>query len=189
MSIYLLQWRHSERDGVSNHRRLDGLLKILFRRSWKKTLKLCVTCLCERKSPATGEFPSQRANNAEKVSIWWRHHIGVLCHRHGCSQQILATSRTSGACDDPCSIYGHERPCHDVTIPMMTSSHGNILRVTSPLQVESTGHCWIPLTKSQWSRTLMLSLMCACTIGWKSGIAGDLRCHNAQLTLGYCKGS
>ena len=25
-------------------------------------------------SPATGEFPSQRASNAENVSIWWRHH-------------------------------------------------------------------------------------------------------------------
>ena len=25
-------------------------------------------------SPVTGEFPAQRASNAEKVSIWWRHH-------------------------------------------------------------------------------------------------------------------
>ena len=24
--------------------------------------------------PGTGEFPAQRASNAEKVSIWWRHH-------------------------------------------------------------------------------------------------------------------
>ena len=24
-------------------------------------------------SPATGEFPAQRACNAENVSIWWRH--------------------------------------------------------------------------------------------------------------------
>ena len=22
----------------------------------------------------TGEFPAQMASNAEKVSIWWRHH-------------------------------------------------------------------------------------------------------------------
>ena len=27
-----------------------------------------------RNSPKTGEFPAQRASNAEKVSIWWRHH-------------------------------------------------------------------------------------------------------------------
>ena len=25
-------------------------------------------------SPVTGEFPAQRASNAENVSIWWRHH-------------------------------------------------------------------------------------------------------------------
>ena len=25
-------------------------------------------------SPVAGEFPAQRANNAENVSIWWRHH-------------------------------------------------------------------------------------------------------------------
>ena len=69
-----LQWRHNERDGVSKHRRLDCWLKRLFRRRSKKTLKLRVTGLCEGNSPVTGEFPSQRASNAENVSIWWRHH-------------------------------------------------------------------------------------------------------------------
>ena len=33
-----------------------------------------VTSLCEGNSLVTGEFPSQRASNAENVSIWWRHH-------------------------------------------------------------------------------------------------------------------
>ena len=28
-------------------------------------------------SPATGEFPSQRASNAENISIWWRHHASM----------------------------------------------------------------------------------------------------------------
>ena len=37
-----LQWRHNEGDGVSNHRRLDCLLKHLFRRRSKKTSKLRV---------------------------------------------------------------------------------------------------------------------------------------------------
>ena len=32
-----LQWRHNERDGVSNQRCLGGLLNRLFRRRWKKT--------------------------------------------------------------------------------------------------------------------------------------------------------
>ena len=40
---------------------------------WRKTSKLCVTGLCEGKSPVTDEFPAQRFSNAEKVSIWWCH--------------------------------------------------------------------------------------------------------------------
>ena len=41
------------------------LLNRLFRRRSKKTSSA---------SPVTGEFPAQMASNAEKVSIWWRHH-------------------------------------------------------------------------------------------------------------------
>ena len=55
-----LQWRHNERDGVSNHQRLDCLLNKLFRR--------------RSKNHACG-FPTQSASNAENVSIWWRHHV------------------------------------------------------------------------------------------------------------------
>ena len=40
----------------------------------KKTSNLRVTGLCAGNSPVTGEFPAQRASNAENVSIWWRHH-------------------------------------------------------------------------------------------------------------------
>ena len=58
--VATLQWRHDERDGVSNHRRLDCLLNPLFRRRSKETSKLWVTSLCERNSPVTGEFPAQR---------------------------------------------------------------------------------------------------------------------------------
>ena len=66
-----LQWRHIKHDGVSNHRRLDCLLNCLFRRRSKKTSKFRVTGLCEGNSPVSGEFPAQRASNAENVSIWW----------------------------------------------------------------------------------------------------------------------
>ena len=69
-----LQWRHNERNGISNHQPHDCLLNRLFRRRSKKTWKLRVTGLCEGNSPVTGEFPAQRARNAENVSIWWRHH-------------------------------------------------------------------------------------------------------------------
>ena len=38
----------------------------------RKHQKPSVTGLCVGNSPVTGEFPSQRASNAENVSIWWR---------------------------------------------------------------------------------------------------------------------
>ena len=69
-----LQRRHNEHDGVSNHQPYDCLLNRLIRRRSKKALKLCVTGLCVGNSPVTGEFPAQRASNAQNVSIWWRHH-------------------------------------------------------------------------------------------------------------------
>ena len=69
----IILWHHNEHDGISNDRHLGCLLR-LFKRTSKKTSKLCVTGLCERNSPGTGEFPSQRASSAKNVSIWWRHH-------------------------------------------------------------------------------------------------------------------
>ena len=69
-----LQWCHNEHDGDSNNQCPDCLLNRLFRRESKKTPKLRVTGLWEGNSPVTGEFPAQRASNAENVSIWWRHH-------------------------------------------------------------------------------------------------------------------
>ena len=68
------QWRHNRHGSVSNHQPPECLLNRLLRRRSKKTLKLRVTGLCAGNSPGTGEFPAQRANNAENVSIWWRHH-------------------------------------------------------------------------------------------------------------------
>ena len=86
-----LQWRHNERNVVSNHQPHDCLSKRLLRRRSKKTSKLRVTGLCEGNSPVTGWFPAQRASNAENASIWWHNHTyydiqvryqmanGVLC--------------------------------------------------------------------------------------------------------------
>ena len=65
-----LQWRHNGCDRVSNHQPYGCLLNCLFKRRSKKTSKLRVTGLCE--------FPAQRASNAEKGSIWWRHHENLM---------------------------------------------------------------------------------------------------------------
>ena len=59
---FLFQWRPDEKDGVSNSRS-------------NKTSKLCVTGLREGNPPVIGEFPTQRASNAENVSISRRHHV------------------------------------------------------------------------------------------------------------------
>ena len=72
-----LQRRHNERGGVSNNRRRD----CLFWRRSRKISKLRATGLCEVNPPVTGRFPSQRANKAENVSIWWRHHASLLMTR------------------------------------------------------------------------------------------------------------
>ena len=60
---------HNEHDGVSNHQCLNCLLNRLFRCRSKKTSKLCVTGLYEGNSPMTGEFPAQKASNAENFSF------------------------------------------------------------------------------------------------------------------------
>ena len=73
---HTLLWRHNECSGISNHRRLNCLLNLLFRRRSKKTPKPHVTGICKGNSSVTGEFPAQKASNAENVSIWswWRYY-------------------------------------------------------------------------------------------------------------------
>ena len=71
-----LQWRHNERDRVSNHQPDDCLVKRLFTSRSMNTSKVRVTGLCEGNSPVTGESPAQRASNAENFSIWWRNYDG-----------------------------------------------------------------------------------------------------------------
>ena len=90
-----LQWRHNERDSVSNHQPHDCLLNRLFRRRSKKTSKLRVTGLCAGNSPGTGEFPAQMASYAENVSIWWRHH--ELCQYHDCRWHGTLCRQSSAA--------------------------------------------------------------------------------------------
>ena len=76
------QWRHNERDGVSNHRRLDCLLNRLFRRESKKTSKLRVTGLGEENPAVIDGFPSKRSITQKIfpfddviMSSSWRHHV------------------------------------------------------------------------------------------------------------------
>ena len=65
----------------------------------------------------------------------------------------------------------------------MTSSNGNIFRVTGPLWGESTSHPWIPLIKAS-DAELWCFLICAWTNGWANNRdAGDLRHHGAHYDV------
>ena len=101
-----LHWHHNEPDGVSDHQPHDCLLACLFRHGSKKTPKLSVTGLCEGNSPGTGEFPAQKASNAKKVSIRWRHHakcitvcicVYIARHNQRCSRYLCAPGHRSQA--------------------------------------------------------------------------------------------
>ena len=79
-----LPWRHNERDDVWNHHPHDCLLNRLSVWRSNKTSKLRVAGLCEGNSPVTGEFPAQRARNADNVFIWWNHHEEVRSLQTAC---------------------------------------------------------------------------------------------------------
>ena len=64
---------------------------------------------------------------------------------------------------------------------MVTSSNGNIFRVTGHLCGEFTGPRWIPRTKSSGAEILMFSLMCVwINDGVNNREAGDLRRYRAH---------
>ena len=73
-----LQWRHNGRDAVWNHCRPGCVFNRPLRCGPRNTSKLRVTGTCEGYSPVTGEFPAQRASNAENVSIPWCHHDATM---------------------------------------------------------------------------------------------------------------
>ena len=66
---------------------------MLFQTQIKENIKLRVTGLCEGNSPITGEFPAQKASNAENVSIWWRHHAASWLYEISCDigQRLYST--------------------------------------------------------------------------------------------------
>ena len=70
---FALQWRHNGCDGVSYHWRLHCLLNCWFRLRSKKRQSSASLAFVRGKPLMTGEFPAQKASNAENVSIWWRH--------------------------------------------------------------------------------------------------------------------
>ena len=69
------------------------------------------------------------------------------------------------------------------TIIMMTSSNGNIFRVTGPLCGEFNGHRWIP-PQDHWHGALRFSLICVWINSWiNNREAGDLRRYRAHYDV------
>ena len=92
----VLQWRHNEHHAVSNYRQIDWLFNRLFISTLKKASNPALLALCVGNPPVTGGFLSQRASNAETVSIWWRHRNTVVTRYpqeyhnfHGCLHWYL----------------------------------------------------------------------------------------------------
>ena len=142
-----LQWRHNERDRVSNHQPHDCLLNRLFGRRPKKASKLRVTGLCVGSSPGTGEFPAQMASNAKNVFIWWRHHDLTYFR----DIKIVPVDKIAIGIQQSLFFFF-----------MMTSSNGNIFRVTGPLARSPVNSPH----KGQWRGALTFSLICAWINGW-----------------------
>ena len=65
---------------------------------------------------------------------------------------------------------------------MMTSSNGNIFRVTAPLCEEITGHRWIPLTKAS-DAELWCFLWSGINAWVNNREAGDFKCHRAHYDV------
>ena len=67
---------------------------------------------------------------------------------------------------------------------IMSSSNGNIFRVTGPLCGEFTGPRWIPRTKVSDAELWFFSLSCAWINYWVNNReAGDLRRHRAHYDV------
>ena len=67
--------------------------------------------------------------------------------------------------------------------PALTSRQGHTFCVSGILLEKPTSHQWFPITKGQYYRALVFSLLTAGTNCWASSqIAGDFRFHNAHVT-------
>ena len=91
-------------------------------------------------------------------------------HGHGRSLYMRITAQ----------MYRHvEHAC--IFLNMVTSSNGNIFRVTGHLCGEFTGHRWIPSTKASDAEVWCFLWSAPWINGWvNNGEAGDLRRHRAH---------
>ena len=167
------QWRHNEREGVSNHQRLDCLLSRLLRRSSKKTSKLRVTGLCEGNSPGTDQFDAQRTSNGENVSIWWRHRESASSWwRHQMETFFALLALCAGNSPVPV-ISPHKGQwrgalmfsfiCVWINDWVNNREAGDLRRHPGHYDV-NVMYGWMWLTGSVWQPMFILGLICFCFV-------------------------
>ena len=148
--LYALQWRHNERDGVSNHRRLHCLFNCWFRRKSKTNQSFAsLTFGQEFTGSVTGKFSAQTASNAENASVWWRHHVPVTHFTNGVWAHNLNRLTNHFAS----------------TLFILTVSHLGVLSILICRQATShyLSQCWprclspYDVTRPQWVNALKCS--------------------------------
>ena len=179
-----LHWNHNGRDGVSNHQPHDFLLNRLFRCRSKKTSKLRVTGLCVGNSPWSGEFPAQMVSNAEKVSIWWRHHVRLLPYFSGTIE--VESPENNYLCK------GWYRPAikHIMLIKNLVRLQTQAIRQAMADNKETPFALLAPLSPTlvggflsqrAGNALLIISLLLAWRSCWRNcKLAGDLRRHDTH---------
>ena len=80
LSAFISIWRHMRIMASQIAGKLTVSLNNLFRVTSKKTSKYRITGLCDGTPSVNNGFSSQRASNAERLSLSWRHHGIHLTH-------------------------------------------------------------------------------------------------------------
>ena len=120
------------------------------------------------------------------LKIWSAWHIQWLPSCNDCCSpmtQFINEFRTENTHLLGCFKFD-KHTFHFYNIHMMTSSNGNIFRVTGHLCGEFTGPRWIPHTKASDAELWCLLLICARINGWVNNReAGDLRCYRGHYDV------
>ena len=186
-----------------------GLYRFIWQNGWQKfvlTVQLTTTLRARFMGPTWGPSGADRTQVGPMLAPWsllsgkplsdqwWP---GLLTHisitQPWCVKQLCDkwynVSKSLDIYSDIHSVI-HDPLCKNtscklnpLTCYMKMLWNGNTFHITGPLWVEFNGHCWIPFTKDQWCRALMLLLMSSyanCqTNSWE---AEKLKCLGGHLT-------
>ena len=114
--------------------------------------------------------------------------IKTMAWRLRCPTHMLPELYVFNKCSESICLWTKSPlPRHPYPVAvkiMMSSSKGNIFRVTGPLCWEFTGHLWIPLTKASDAELWCFFLSAPWINRWVNiREAGDLRRHRAHYDV------